>query len=179
MGYQEKPVIEISDFGYWIKWRNRNRFIPCSKQELAELKASIALDISSDAIEKTKRAFKQGSHEKSYYYRETDGTICIPTDLTEVPAGVNLEEIDNLATADRIAKEMSEQHYRRFQDHGEFTRALEQQLGNPRQHLVERLQNPKSNYERDMVRSMLEELDSGKHDLSRLQSESYFHWREN
>lgn len=178
MSYQEKPVIEISDFGYWLSWRNRKRFVPCSKKELEEIKASLAVDISTEALEKTKRSFKQGSHEKSFYYRDEDGTICIPADPKDVPAGVRLEEIDNLAAADRVAKEMSEQHYRRFQDHGEFTKALESQLGSPRQHLIERLQNPKSNYERDMVRSMLKELDSGAHDLSRIQSDSYFHWRE-
>jgi hypothetical protein len=165
-----QPTIEKSDHGYWVRFGNRLRFVPATAEELARL------DLVS--LEKTKRSFKRGTHEKSYYYRDEEGNICIPPDPKEVPAGVRLEEIDSLASADRVSKEMAEQHRRRFQGSAEFTEALEKQLGSPRQHLVDRLQNAMSNYERDLCREMIAELDNGKHDLSQVQSDAYFHWRE-
>src|SRR6266487_3533530 len=165
-----KPTIEKSDTGYWVRFGNRLRFVSATPEELSQL------DLLS--LEKTKRAFKRGSHEKSFFYREPDGTICIPHDPSDVPIGTRLEEISDLASADRLSKEMAGQHYRKFQDDGAFTEMMEQNLGGPRKALVDRLQNPKSNYERDLVRHMLSELDNSRHDLSRIESESHFHWRE-
>lgn len=178
MKYQEKPAIVISDYGYWIEWRNRKRFVGCSKKELEILKLELNAEESAERMARTRRAFKQGTHEKSYYYRDADGTICIPPDPSLAPAGVALEEIDSLKTADRLSKEMSEQHLQRFQDNGMFTETLQQMFGDPRKALVERMQNPKSDYERDLIRIMLNELDSSRHDLSRIESNSYFHYRE-
>jgi len=163
------PEITKSDYGFWVKFGARSRFVPASKEEMAEF------DLLQ--LEKTKRAFKRGSHEKSYFYRDSEGTICIPHDPSDVPIGTRLEEISDLASADRLSKEMAEQHYRKFQDSGQFTEMMEQNLGSPRRALIERLQNPKSNYERDMVRHMLSELDSDKHDTSRIESEAQFHFR--
>jgi hypothetical protein len=117
-------TIEKSDYGFWVKRGNRSRWVPATPEEMAEF------DLAQ--IEKTKRAFKQGTHEKSYYYRDESGTICIPSDPSCAPQGTRLEEIDSLASADRISKEMSEQHYRKFQDNGAFTEMLESSLGSPR-----------------------------------------------
>src|SRR5258707_10868097 len=132
MSYHETPAIEFSDSGYWIKFRNRSRFVPCTPKELEAAKVSIDASLAREALEKTKRGFKQGSNEKSYYYRHSDGTICIPGDPKCVPSGVRLEEIDNLASADRISKEMADQHYRKFQDDGAFTEMMESHMGSPR-----------------------------------------------
>ncbi len=164
-----RATIEKSDTGYWVRFGNRLRFVPATQEELSQM------DLL--ALEKTKRAFKRGSHEKSFFYRDEEGVICIPHDPSDVPKGTRLEEIDNLASADRISKEMSEQHYRKFQDDGAFTEMMEQNLGGPRKALIDRLNNPKSNYERDMIRGMLSELDNSRHDLTRIESETHFHWR--
>lgn len=170
-----ETTIEKSDYGFWVK-RDcgargiRQYFIPATQEELSNF------DLIQ--LEKTKRAFKQGTHEKAYYYRDENGTICIPPDPALVPKGYNLETIDSLAAADRVSKEMAAQHYERYQDNGAFTEMMEQNLGGPRQRVIDRMQNPKSNYERDLCREMIKALDSGSLDLTRIDSSAFFRWRE-
>lgn len=168
-------TIEKSEYGFWVK-RDcgargvRQTFIRASQQEMHEF------DLLQ--MEKTKRAFKNGTHEKAYYYRDEQGTICIPPDPALVPEGYQLETIDTLASADRVSKEMAAQHYERYQDNGAFTEMMEHNMGGPRKALIERMQNPKSNYERDMVREMIKALDSNSMDLTRIDSNAFFRWRE-
>lgn len=168
-------TVERSTHGYWIKYDAgargiRQRFVLATPAELAEM------DLIH--LERTKRAFAQGTHEKSYYYRDENGTICIPPDPSLVPKHYHLEEINSLAQADKISKEMAQQHYERYQDNGAFTDMMERVLGNPRKHLIDRMQNPKSNYERDLCREMIKALDDGSLDLTRIESSAYFRWRE-
>jgi len=130
-------------------------------------------------LNRTRRAFKQGSHEPMYYDRDENGDIGIPPS-PDIPVaqGSTRFTVDNLRDADKLAAEMSERQYRKFQDDGAFTIQAEELLGGPRSVLVSQMMNPKTEMEREVIRLLLPELDREEADRQKISSEVRFAWRE-
>ena len=103
---------------------------------------------------------KQGQPQHAYYYRNHDGTIGIPTSIDEAPPGVTLERIDSIRTAERLQKEMSQELYDKFQDHGQFTEFMDSALGDPISTLHTQATHPKSQLEKDTIPLLIKELET-------------------
>lgn len=105
-------------------------------------------------------AIKQSTPSHAYYYRDPEtNEIGIPADPELAPEGVKLERIDSIHEAEKLAREMSADSYRKFSDDGSFTATMDQALGNPRQTLIDQMAHPKSQMERDVLPLLVKELD--------------------
>jgi hypothetical protein len=165
----EVTIDEVTDSGVWVRRNNRLRFVMCSPEELTSLKL--------DSLDKTRRAFAEGTHEPVTYYRDAEGKVCIPPTADTDTGGFERLQINTLADADRICREVQQDYYERFSNET-FTEDMDKNLGDPRGVLNSRLSVSRSNLERDTIRGLLKELDKEEDKRRSVYTEAHFRWRE-
>jgi hypothetical protein len=139
------------------------------------LRKSLTLDKLKSEIESTD-VVQGGYYQRTVYYRDEENKICIPPDPSMVPEGRERFEVKNLTEAKALQREITSDIRRQFEGDHEVTEYLDEAQGNPREHLLRVLSNPKSNYERDMVGYMLEVLDKEARNREEVKAESTLHW---
>ena len=102
---------------------------------------------------------KQGQPTHAYYYRNPDGTIGVPPTPDMAPEGVTLERIESIRDAEKLQKEMSQELYDKFQDHGRFTAEMDEIFGDPIATLRTQATHPKSQLEKDTIPLLIKELE--------------------
>lgn len=152
----------------------RKRWFPKNHRVTVALRESLTLDKLQKEIESTD-VLRGGYYQRTVYYRDEEGKVCIPPDPSMVPEGRERLEVKNLTEAKALQREMTTELRRQFEeDHA--TEYLDQAQGNPREQLLRVLADPKSNYERDMVGYMLEVLDKEEKDRREVDAETTLRW---
>lgn len=151
----------------------RKRWFPPKHRVTLALKQSLTLDKLE--IESTD-VLKGGYYQKTVYYRDEEGKICIPPDPAMAPKGVELLTVKSIREATRLQKEMTEQEREKFSGDAQATRYFDEAQGEPMRHLEEIYKNPKSNFERDMVSLMIDDLRQEERDRENIQAETTLHW---
>lgn len=111
-------------------------------------------------------------------FRNSNGDIGVPPDPSVIPDGCTAFTVDNLRDADRVAAEMTSQLRKSWSDDGDFTRRMDAEYGNPRSRLIEQMANPKTEFEREVIRGLISDLDKEEGDRERISGEVHFDWRE-
>lgn len=163
--------IKKSRYGYWVQDGARSRYIDF-KDSRAEI---IAKGLTLDKLSSTD-VVKGGYYAKTVYYRDEEGKICIPPDPSMVPKGREAITVKNLKEAQALQKEMTEETRRQFSGDADATRYFDEAQGEPMRHLEEIYKNPRSNFERDMVSLMIEDLNREARDRENIQAETTLHW---
>ena len=114
--------------------------------------------------------------QKTVYYRDAEGKVCIPPDPNMIPAGYTAIKIESVREAEALQREVGEDYRQRWSDHGEFTQMMEQSLDNPRRQLIDRMQVTKSNLERDTIRELVKDMDNTQSQRENVRSEARFEW---
>jgi len=169
--------VEFCDDGScWAEIRpGRSRWFPKNHEVTKAAKAGLILD----SLVKTKRAFAAGTHEPVVYYIDNEGKINLPPDA-QVPKGFERREIRNLREADNLTREMTREMKERFAfDATPMLDELHRDAnGNlPRDLIVKEMNNPKSDYGREVCRGLLEVLDREAEDRQKVQADVHFAWR--
>lgn len=160
-----------SDYGYWVTRNGRSRFVLATAEEMAVL--------NLEALERTRRAFAEGTHEPVVFYRDHEGVICLPpTPDSPIPTGCQREYVNTLAGADKLCAEVRADLESKYRDHGAFTEMMEENLGNPRKQLIDRMAVTHSNLERDTIRLLLKDMDKQEAQRESMRVDARFGWRE-
>lgn len=153
----------------------RKRWFAPKHRVTIALRNSLTLDKLRHEIESTD-VIKGGYYQKTVYYRDEENRICIPPDPAMVPKGRESLVIKNISEAQALQREMTAQEQERFSGDAEATRYLDEAQGGPMEVLKEIYRNPKSNFERDMVSLMLEDLNREARDRENIEAETTLHW---
>lgn len=169
--------VERSDYGWWVYPRGgqRAKFYPHGSVTARRIDSGIALD----NLERTRRAHATGTHEPISAWRNPDGTIGIPADPSFAPpADSEPFQITTLAQADAIAREIEAQTYAQWHGDEAFTSAMDERLGHPREALNTRLLQTSSQFEKEVIREFLKELDTKESQRRDIRVHAGFHYRD-
>lgn len=171
--------IERSDHGWWVhNDRGRGRFYPNGSSVAEKIERGLDAEAMAEA-ERTRRVFAEGTHEPVKAWRNPDGTIGIPPDPSfPCPDDAEPFEIRTLAQADAVCKEIREEMLGKWQGDQQFTEMADWAFGDPRKALLQRMAETSSNFERDTLRLLVEELDKEQSNRENVDAYSYFPWRE-
>ncbi len=166
--------IEKSQYGYWLTRDGKSHYVPFGDPLADKIKAALKgkrrliLDIPEN------RVVQGGFYQKSVYYRDEEGRICIPPDPKMVPKGFEAKVVKNEREANALNRELTAQLSRQFEG-DQMTEFMDAAQGDPRKHLLQL--NPISNFERDMVCRMIEVLDQEERDRNRVSVDHHFAWQ--
>jgi hypothetical protein len=169
----DRYTVERGQYGVWVKDldKGRSRFIECDPDKFR------LLDLAT--LEKTRRAYKEGTHEPMTLIRDENGKLGVPPQPDCIPDGCTAFTINSLQEADAVAREMREDLRNTWKDEGDFTRALDEAMGgDPRAVLLHNMQYGKGDIEREVCRSLIEILDAEEDNRRRVAAELHFRWRE-
>lgn len=180
IGPARVETVQGGGYFLWPKGAGRGRYVAPDTRLAQSITQSRTLD-GLDELTRERRQFAQGTHEPITCFRDpATGEIGIPPDPSLVPEGMLPFTVSSLAEADRVSAEMSAQLDAKFRDEGHFTEMMEGELGNPRSQLVTRMMQTRSQFERDVIKEAIRDLDETE---SRRQRESRgaavrFHYRD-
>ena len=109
--------------GFWLYPRAaRARFIPAGSSTATAIQNGQTLE----GIDKIRRTYAEGTHEPLVYFRNAEGKIAIPPDPNLLPPGVERLEANSLRAIENVMSELNLDHFRDFEDTGEFQAGLEE-----------------------------------------------------
>ena len=162
--------------GYWVYYReNRARYAAKGSPTANEIESGHQLTKLHDA----QLRHAAGTHEPVAYFRDPSGKIGIPPSPdTPIPSNCIAYTANTLHEIDKLTAEMTADSKREWSHSQEFTDGLHSALGSPRDELLRRMSQTRSNKERDVISAMLAESDREDRDRANVKVDTRFRFRE-